>query len=192
MHNHPIHKEITETIREYVIFLSSGNDIVHNGIRRGTGEMLRADFPAAAIIPADEVPANWKEMSVRNGQLVATSAAELAARRQAETERIRQETELTEQIVPGAFWIGRDGTKKQLYYRLFSKNTSAGHVLMYDVDTVKTVYGFVDVGVDGVRYRSNLSDYISVYTNNLYELCAMKKDPEKNYDYRLGVEYTKR
>lgn len=75
------------TIQEYVIFLKEEDAIHNNGTRFGTFDMLRADFPQAAIIPADEMPENWPDMTVENGQLVPASAEVLEARRKAENTR---------------------------------------------------------------------------------------------------------
>lgn len=86
-----------EMINEYAIFFQKGDAIHYNGTRTGAIEMLRTDFPAAAIIPVEEVPENWPDMTVENGQLIPAPADVLEARREAEntqkTEAVRSARE---------------------------------------------------------------------------------------------------
>lgn len=76
-----------ETTQKYTVFLMEGIRIVHNGTRYEPLEVLRADLPEAAIIPVEEVPENWPDMTVENGQLVPAPADVLEARREAENAR---------------------------------------------------------------------------------------------------------
>lgn len=85
-------------VKEYRLLYVQGGEIKDNGSRYGTPERLRADFPDTdqrtwTIIPADEVPANWREMTVEDGMLVPASAEVIllrqAARVAAETEAVR-------------------------------------------------------------------------------------------------------
>lgn len=99
--------EQNEIIKEYRLLYIEGDDIKDNGTRWGMPEQLKADFPGPqwAIIPADEVPENWPDMSVVNGELVPASAevqearwttryaAELEAVRAARESRYRAETD---------------------------------------------------------------------------------------------------
>lgn len=94
-------------IKEYRILYAEDGEIKDNGTRWGTWEMLKADFPGPewAIIPADEVPENWREMTVVDGALVpaptevkearrtARYAAELEAIRTTRESRYRAETD---------------------------------------------------------------------------------------------------
>lgn len=75
--------EVIDQVRAYRLLHADGDEIKDNGTRWGSLEMLRADFPgpAWAIIPAEEVPTNWPEMTVEAGELVSASAAVVEARR---------------------------------------------------------------------------------------------------------------
>ena len=74
-------------IKEYAIFFVEGEELRDNGTRWGTLEMLRADFPDGAVIPVEEVPENWPDMTVENGELIPAPAEVLEARREAEKVR---------------------------------------------------------------------------------------------------------
>ena len=76
-------------IKEYRIFYTEGNLIKDNGIRLGTLEMLQNDFPDEnwAIIPVEEVPDNWREMTIENRKLVTASAETIKQRQQVENEQ---------------------------------------------------------------------------------------------------------
>ncbi len=75
--------------KEYRIFYMDGNAIKDNGTRLGTLEMLENDFPGEdwAIILADEVPENWQDMTIENGELVPASTEVMEQRQQIETEQ---------------------------------------------------------------------------------------------------------
>lgn len=85
----------TNEIKEYRILYSEGDEIKDNGTRWETFDQLREDFPGPrwAIIPVNEVPENWRDMTIVDGKLVSVSAeileARKAARQAAELEAIR-------------------------------------------------------------------------------------------------------
>jgi len=64
----------------YRIFLQDGNDIIDNGTRLAPVEQLQKDLPGAAIIPIAEVPPNWADMSVQDGNLVPASPEVITGR----------------------------------------------------------------------------------------------------------------
>lgn len=72
---------------EFATFIQDGDFIVDNGTRVGTIEIIRECLPEAAIIPVDEVPGNWRDMTVQDGRLVLASAEVLDVRRTAENVR---------------------------------------------------------------------------------------------------------
>lgn len=79
-------------IKEYRILYVEDDEIKNNGTRWDTLQQLQADFPGPewAIIPVDEVPENWRDMTVVDGALVPASAEVIEARRVA---RLAQDTE---------------------------------------------------------------------------------------------------
>ena len=79
-------------IKKYRILYAKDGEIKDNGTRWGMPEQLKADFPGPqwAIIPADEVPENWRDMAVVSGELVPAPAEVIEARRVA---RLAQDTE---------------------------------------------------------------------------------------------------
>lgn len=78
-----------DEIKEYRIFYMDGNAIKDNGTRLGTLEMLQNDFTGEnwAIIPVDEVPENWLEMTIENGELVPALPGIIKQRQQVENEQ---------------------------------------------------------------------------------------------------------
>ncbi len=82
----------TNEVKEYRLLQLRQEEITDNGTRRGTLEMLKADFPDPewAIIPVDKVPGNWQDMNIENGELVPASAELIETRR---TARLEQEVE---------------------------------------------------------------------------------------------------
>lgn len=76
-------------IKEYRIFYTEGNEIKDNGTRLGTLEILQNDFPGEnwAIILVDEVPENWREMTIENGKLVQAFPKIIKQRQQIENEQ---------------------------------------------------------------------------------------------------------
>lgn len=51
-----------------------------NDIREGELEQIQADLPDFAIIPAEELPDTWEQMTVEDGQLVPASEDVIAQR----------------------------------------------------------------------------------------------------------------
>ena len=86
-------------IKEYRILYAEDGEIKDNGTRWDTISQLLADFPGPewAIIPADEVPENWRDMTVVDGALVPALAEVIETRRTiryaAELEAVRTERE---------------------------------------------------------------------------------------------------
>ncbi len=76
-------------IKEYRIFYTEGNEIKDNGTRLGTLEILQNDFPGEnwAIILVDEVPENWQDMTIENGELVPALPGIIKQRQQVENEQ---------------------------------------------------------------------------------------------------------
>ena len=76
-------------IKEYRIFHVEENLIKDNGTRFGTMEMLQNDFPGEnwAIIPVDEVPDNWQDMTIKNRNLVPSLLKIIKQRNQIEDEQ---------------------------------------------------------------------------------------------------------
>ena len=76
-------------IKEYRIFYAEKNLIKDNGTRFGTLKMLQNDFPGEnwAIIPVEEVPDNWQEMTIENRKLVTASDEIMEQRQCIETEQ---------------------------------------------------------------------------------------------------------
>lgn len=72
-------------VNAYRLFHVDSETLFDNGTRWGDLEMLRADFPGSdwAIVPVDEVPANWPEMTIEAGELVPASAEVIEMRRAA-------------------------------------------------------------------------------------------------------------
>lgn len=87
-------------IKEYRLLYIDGGEIKDNGSRWGTFEQIKADLPDPgwAIIPADEVPENWPDMTIVDGMPVAAPAEVLEARQktriivEAETVRVARES----------------------------------------------------------------------------------------------------
>lgn len=77
---------MSNKIKEYRIFYAEENLIKDNGTRFGTLKMLQNDFPGEnwAIIPVEEVPDNWQEMTIENRKLVTASDEITERRRQIE------------------------------------------------------------------------------------------------------------
>ena len=73
-------------IKEYRIFYAEKNLIKDNGTRFGTLKMLQNDFPGEnwAIIPVEEVPDNWQELTIENRKFVTASDEITERRRQIE------------------------------------------------------------------------------------------------------------
>ena len=77
---------MSNKIKEYRIFYAEENLIKDNGTRFGTLKMLQNDFPGEnwAIIPVEEVPDNWQELTIENRKLVTASDEITERRRQIE------------------------------------------------------------------------------------------------------------
>ncbi|WP_297626988.1 hypothetical protein [uncultured Rikenella sp.] len=75
--------EVIDQVRAYRLLHADGDEIKDNGTRWGSMKMLRADFPGPewAVVPVEEVPADWPEMTVEAGELVSAPAAVVEARR---------------------------------------------------------------------------------------------------------------
>ena len=86
--------------KEYYTLVAENNTIRINGIFTSTLEQLHIDFPEPnwAIIPIDDLPENWHEMTIVNKELVAATP-EVVAERKAlklahDTEAVRTAREL--------------------------------------------------------------------------------------------------
>ena len=86
--------------KQYKLLYTKGNQIFDNGLMFDTLENLKANFhkPNWVIVPIDDLPENWHEMTIVNKELVAATPEVLAERKALklahDTEAVRTAREL--------------------------------------------------------------------------------------------------
>jgi len=88
-----------KTEQEYQTLYTEDNQIIDNGTTFGTLEDVQQRFPDPnwVILPMDELPENWHDMTIVNRQLVPASKAVIAKRKALKLIADKERTRATKQ-----------------------------------------------------------------------------------------------
>lgn len=115
-------------------------------------------------------------------------------------------TILSEQIVPGEFWLGEDGTSRQVYCRTFKGTLSSDETytaITGGIWNAQIVQGYINENnqynmpfnlIHATSVEAELNYLATMYVNRVSKILIISYSPNslaKGADYVLTVKYTK-
>lgn len=115
-------------------------------------------------------------------------------------------TSLQEQIVPGEFWLGEDGTSRQVYCRTFKGTLSSDETytaITGGIWNAQIVQGYINENnqynmpfnlIHATSGEAELNYLATMYVNRVSKILIISYSPNslaKGADYVLTVKYTK-